>query len=45
MNDICFTGYIPNDIGLKEVLKLLEETADIEFIERDEKILVRCVKI
>ena len=45
VNDICFTGYIPNDIGLKEVLKLLEETADIEFIERDEKILVRCVKI
>lgn len=44
VNDVCFTGYIPNDIGLKEVLKLLEETADIEFIERDKKILVRCVE-
>ena len=44
MNDIYFTGYIPNDIGLKEVLQLLEETADIKFFERDDKMLVRCVK-
>ena len=44
VNDIYFTGYIPNDIGLKEVLQLLEETADIKFFERDEKMLVRCVK-
>ena len=33
IGDIRFSGYLPNDIGIKEVLKLLEETTDIEFVE------------
>lgn len=44
IGNIRFSGYVPNDIGIKEVLELLEETTDIEFVEYGGFFHVRHVK-
>ena len=41
VKDTRFSGYIPNDIGLKEVLELLQETTDITFSLQDSVISVK----
>lgn len=41
VKDTRFSGYIPNDIGLKEVLELLQETTDIIFSLQDSVISVK----
>ena len=41
VKDTRFSGYIPNDIGVKEVLELLQETTDIVFSLQDSVISVK----
>lgn len=43
--DTRFSGYIPNDIGLKDVLELLQETTDIEFFLQDSVVSVKDLRI